>query len=365
MSSYHLKILNYQSLKNVEIDIEGITVLYGMESNVGKTAFVRALDGLLFGGSLKDSVTWGEKRHLVELSWDSHSIKWIKGDGVNDYMVDGIHYSKVGKEVPEAVQELGFKELVLSDLFMKPQIRKQFDKAWPMTLKPSDMGKVAGSLVETEKVYVAMKELLSDGTRIRSRRSSCETEMLVKTQDALKLSFVDNVKMALENLPMGEFESLSLKVGSGEVKLSSFKEVTKRINELDILNSLQIPELESLEKAQKSVMMLEELKDVSKRSKAIPEIGMDIENLLKGVRVAGQIVACIDMIEQVPEIDLDTENLLKKAKLSHEFMLELKKLDSVEEAQKKIEFEEQEVQNEMSSLGLTLCEVCGGKGYVS
>jgi hypothetical protein len=191
--TYTLAIRNFQSIEAASLEVTGLTVIWGPHSSIGKSAVVRALDAMLFGNAPRGIVRNGAKACAVTLQWDDHSVQWVKGETVNGYVIDGVKYEKVGRAVPPVVKELGFYELEMQDITVKPQIRKQFDKAWPMVLSAADVGKVVGSLVQTEKVYSGIKNLLADSARVRSRRGQTETLILSKRKELASFASLDDL----------------------------------------------------------------------------------------------------------------------------------------------------------------------------
>lgn len=216
---YDLTIKNFQSIKHAELEIFGLTVLWGAHSSIGKSAVVRALDSMLFGNAPKGIVRNGEKAALVMLEWEDHVIKWAKGDNINGYVIDGVKFDKVGRTVPAEIANLGFYPLDMQDMIVKPQVRKQFDKAWPLLLSAPDLGKVVGSLVRTEKVYTAIKSLLADSAKIRSKRGKVETLLASKQAEMKEFDGVDRVKAAI-----------------GRINYTEAKEAKARLEEADRLD---------------------------------------------------------------------------------------------------------------------------------
>jgi len=103
-----IKIEDFQSYQNIEIFPGQTTIIVG-RNNSGKTAILRALRLVFFNhpdGS--DFVRYGAKNATVEIEYDNHIIKRIKGKQ-NIYELDGSVYSNFGKDVPQEIATiLGF-----------------------------------------------------------------------------------------------------------------------------------------------------------------------------------------------------------------------------------------------------------------
>jgi hypothetical protein len=248
MRTYKLNIRNFQSLKSVDLEITGLTVIWGSQSSIGKSAVVRAIDSMLFGNAPRGIVMRGQKHALVMLQWEDHYIKWAKGDTVNGYEIDGVQFDKVGRAAPEEIINLGFYELAMQDLSIKPQIRKQFDKAWPLVLSAPDLGKVVGSLVQTEQVYAAIKTLLADTAKLRGKRGQLETLLGSKRKEAesfVRLDAITDTVARLDYAPIAKLEELLAKINDHRnVRDARILDISR----LSKIANISIPDSEQLRK---------------------------------------------------------------------------------------------------------------------
>lgn len=112
-----VEIQNFQSIEKVKLRIEGFTVLVG-QSNIGKSAVVRAIRCALTGAAGTDFVRHGDMctrrikgnkkcrcQTTVMLETSKMKVTWEKGDAVNQYTVtqDGeeVLYTAVDRGTPE------------------------------------------------------------------------------------------------------------------------------------------------------------------------------------------------------------------------------------------------------------------------
>lgn len=106
-------IQNYQTIKDVDLDIEGFTVIVG-KSNVGKTALLRAVEGAMFNDPVTDKVRKGCTDVFVTIDYKDISWTWKKGENFNDYIITTptgtVSYSRVGVRTPTEITDAGFKE---------------------------------------------------------------------------------------------------------------------------------------------------------------------------------------------------------------------------------------------------------------
>ena len=64
-----IKVENFQSIKNSEVEIEGLTVITG-QNNIGKSALARAVGGVFSNLRGNSFVRRGEKYCSVEIKFD-------------------------------------------------------------------------------------------------------------------------------------------------------------------------------------------------------------------------------------------------------------------------------------------------------
>jgi len=108
-----VNIKNFQSIKDIELEINGFTVLVG-RNNIGKSAIRRAIGGALANAPGQTFVREGTDEARVELKTDNLHLIWKKGKKANSYEVDGKKYKRVGRGSPVEVSDAGFKPVTLS-----------------------------------------------------------------------------------------------------------------------------------------------------------------------------------------------------------------------------------------------------------
>ena len=102
----NLKILNFQSIKEIDLDISGFVVIIG-KSNSGKSSIRRAINSLFFNDWDKAFIRNGTKKTELLIEHESISIKLTKPN--NSYEVNGDIFPKVGIKVPDEISNLGIK----------------------------------------------------------------------------------------------------------------------------------------------------------------------------------------------------------------------------------------------------------------
>ena len=108
---FTLRIQDFQSLKDVEIEVQGLTVVTG-QNNSGKSACVRAAFGAFTNTPGTKYVRHGAEHTSVSMEFsDGQILKWEKGSGVNRYTLNGKVLNKVGRSAPEEISCLGVQPL--------------------------------------------------------------------------------------------------------------------------------------------------------------------------------------------------------------------------------------------------------------
>lgn len=362
---YDLTIKNFQSIKHAELEIFGLTVLWGAHSSIGKSAVVRALDAMLFGSAPKGIVRTGEKAAFVMLEWEDHVIKWAKGDNINGYVIDGTKFDKVGRSVPEEISDLGFYSLEMQDMTVKPQVRKQFDKAWPLILSAPDLGKVVGSLVRTEKVYAAIKSLLADGGKIRTKRGKVETLLAEKSKELRSFDGLDRVKEAIGRISYTDAKEVKARLQKAEEVVEAQRLAQERID--SYREPTPLPDPAAIVKLLKTTGLIDEAARfeaqvlASTISTPEPPDPAEISKLLK-------ITEILDTVAQL-EFKI-TSCAVVSSELPDPAHIEL--LTGVERCIKSMEVKtllyEQAVQSldefttELEKQGVVVCDTCDGTG---
>lgn len=120
-----VRVRNFQSIEDASIVIDGLTVLTGT-NNAGKSALFRAVRGAFTNAPGHAFVRTGQQHCTVDLEFDDgRTLTWMKGKGVNTYIVNGKKLEKVDKGVPAEVKIFGVDPIQVGDKEMWPQIAPQ------------------------------------------------------------------------------------------------------------------------------------------------------------------------------------------------------------------------------------------------
>lgn len=176
-----VRIRDFQSLEDVTLDIQGLTVLTGPNSS-GKSAVVRAISGVFQNTPGNAFVRYGQPNTSVSLSFgDSDNVLWEKGPKVNRYVVNGHTLDKVGpRGVPDEVTAFGVLPLEVAGKDVWPQFAPQFDILFLL----NSTGTFFAEAISDASTVGALNDSLRE---CQSDRKKTQAELDVRLNDVVKL----------------------------------------------------------------------------------------------------------------------------------------------------------------------------------
>lgn len=173
-----LKVCNFQSIKSAEIDLEGFVVITG-ESNLGKSALLRAVRGLALGVSGDHFVRQGESHAEVTLV-DSSSVRWQKvhKDRRSPQLqtqleIDSVVHEKYGVDHEPMMGPLGYRKIETAAGHRTPQFAFQHDQPFLIAETPTVVAEVFKMLGRVDVISKAQS---------MSKRDLRETDQTRKTR---------------------------------------------------------------------------------------------------------------------------------------------------------------------------------------
>lgn len=184
--SIKIHVRCFQSLRDISLELSGFTVITG-PSNVGKSAIVRAFQAAVFGALGDFFITdkpQPEDQCAVSIVDEKTTIKWWKvrtGKGSpelsNALVVNGVRYTKFGKEQAELTRGLGFVELDVAGQKIRPQIALQFDPIFLLSGSETEAAEALRLLgrvdVVTEAQRLATKDAREQAQKLKIRGDDC------------------------------------------------------------------------------------------------------------------------------------------------------------------------------------------------
>ena len=157
-----VKIRGFQSLYNVELDLEPFTVIVGPSSS-GKSAFVRALKMLTSNSRGSTFISAGEKICTIQATTDAGTVVLKRGKATsdNEYVLvpsgdEAVQqtFTKLGGETPEEVS----KFLGLDSKDAALHFASQLDKPYLLDDAPNSVARTLGSLTGVNIIFEGARE---------------------------------------------------------------------------------------------------------------------------------------------------------------------------------------------------------------
>jgi len=326
-----VRVQNFQSLKDVTLDINGLTVVTG-PNNSGKTALMRAIRGVFENSPSGPLVRHGQKQLTVDLEFeDGQTVTWEKGPKVNAYTINGYKLETVGRGVPEELNDLGVKPIQAGNTVIWPQIAKQFQGTLFLV---NETGAVLGeALSDVEKVG-----RLNNALRLAEKdKRSVTSELKVREQDLVKQEEALQVYKGFDTLE-SMFEGLELlqlklqkiqttitQVQDLQDKYNSCKQVVEQYKDLE---GLTIPDKSKVERLHLGLTKVGQLltrqnncKSTLNKYSGLKEVQVpttDFTQLVSKIQrvqaLNTRYVQCVDLVDtyqqDIPELP-DSTKLLK------------------------------------------------------
>lgn len=177
-----IHIKNFQSIKDLNLKIDGFTVLIG-KNNIGKSAIIRAIKSALDNESGKENIRLGESTIEVQVTRPDIDFKWSKGaETFYDVTLPGQKketYTKLNRAVPEPVIRAGFDKISIEDKMENPLIANQFKSLFLLDKRGSVITEVLTDLYNIDIITIAdekcQKDLKSNKSLLKTREVDLKT----------------------------------------------------------------------------------------------------------------------------------------------------------------------------------------------
>jgi DNA repair ATPase RecN len=310
-----VRVQNFQSIKDATLVVDGFTAITG-PNNTGKSAFLRALQGLFRNTRGSSFVRHGATHCTVCVTFeDGKSVTWEKGKSVNRYRIDAEDWlEKVSHGVPEPVVDvLRVHAVDIGATTVWPQVGEQFNGQVFLLDKPGSV--LAEAISDVERVGRLNKALTvseSDRRKVRSKLQLRKQDEEQVQLALVKFRGLDAVGQEIEKLTALQGQAIQAKNLLSE--LTSIREVLSKergiLSRLEGVERISLPSEEDFQEIRKGVQNHQVLQDLQ-------------EKLVKGqqdVRTMSQ--AC----EALSGVDLGAsfEEPARKAMLSLATLLKLK-----------------------------------------
>ena len=241
-----IEVQGFQSLGNITLETGPLTVIYGA-SDVGKSAFIRALRALYTNRYPKDHVTYfGSKDHsTIAVRFGDTAVFAQKGGGTNNYgLIDGgdaKRFRKVGAGVPPDIAEaLGWTANTVAS---------QFDPLYLVAETGSKRAQVLGDLTNFAILIEAVR-LGGVWSRRVGQEEKLHRETIEETTQAIES---ESEKLSEARKKRDQLWGLVAGLGKLEEELETIEEINLKYelvdslrHEVNSLAAIEVPDLDQI-----------------------------------------------------------------------------------------------------------------------
>lgn len=287
-----VSIQNYQSLEDVEFDVEGFTCIRG-GTNVGKSAILRAISGAILNAPAVGKVRRGYKYATVSLQSEDWGLKWEKGESVSRYWLPGDEKPRtaIGQGQADFVAAMGFQQVRVGDDWLQPWYANQHE---PIFLLNRSGPSVTEFISEVSRLKVLQDAITIN---VRAREQALRDVKASESEASVARTALEPFQLlkSCEDLP-----------SSLESQLESIEEYERKIQEVERI-------LAGLDRETRALEILQGLSEV--RVPSAPEAHFErlasASSFLVDLEKAARGVIVVKTIDQVVVPDPpDMERLL-------------------------------------------------------
>jgi exonuclease SbcC len=169
MSLTRLTVTNFQSLKDVDLELGLFTVIVGPSSS-GKSALIRAVKALTSNVRGNGVITRGQKGMAITARTETHTVTLERSERTAAYKISGeqgnLTFTKLAAGVPEQVSQALRIEPVTDAGSIN--FASQFDKPYLLDETGSTVARVLGELTNVNTLFEAVRA----ANRIRQNATS-------------------------------------------------------------------------------------------------------------------------------------------------------------------------------------------------
>lgn len=332
-----LRLKNFQSLAKADFELADFTLIVG-PSNSGKTAVIRALAACLFNTPGTDYITEGKTEAAILFDDNENKITYSKGKSAK-YQINDKGYAAIGRGPFSEVEKLGYRELNIDGVSIRPQFSFQHDA--PYLISPlytaSTISAVFGSLSNSDLVrrakHLNEKELKGLTSEVNAEQRLFE-ETDAKLQKYINFDALDQLYLVLLKLEKQQ-EEKEVQYKRGQSLLQEVNILKEQVNNISVIREA------SAIYSQSKILNEKHNNFIQIRDRQSTKISLQ------------KIVAILQVL--LIEIKILFESILKKKVLVEKYKeYRLLQLDL-----KKLVFEQKAIQKEWA--GIKICPLCENK----
>lgn len=188
-----VEVRNFQSIEHATIVVEGYTSLVG-RSNIGKSAFVRAIKSALTGATGTAFVRHGSTcarrvkdakschcKSSVRIKREGFDLLWEKGDNINSYTFNGEVYPAGERGTPSFLMG-EYAPIKIGDSKQLLQVADQFDPIFLLNQTGGVVADVLSDVAHLDRINIAMRMVEKDRREAVSTRKVRESDITTLTE---------------------------------------------------------------------------------------------------------------------------------------------------------------------------------------
>jgi len=286
-----IRIKNFQSLRDVELEFGKLTVIVGASSS-GKSALTRAMKAIAMNSLDSDYITRGTKVSAITVKTSETSVtieREIGGSSVYKVAKSGSEesrFTKLNRQVPSEVTEaLGISpgtQEVASINFAG-----QFDAPYLLKEGSSSVARVLGELTNVSTIFNAVKEASR-----RAKNASGLVNIRKKDQDKLLLQLGDYANVMQQAKSITQVEALLAQATTTQARMDLLANLIGKAKKAsEALEAVRnIPALPDIAELEKAYIKFNKFKNILKRlaqaQRTIVEQDTSIESVRSGILLA-------------------------------------------------------------------------------
>lgn len=340
-----IAIKNFQSHKNSVLELcNGVNVIIG-QSDMGKSAILRALYWLIFNKPNGNSFIRhnAKKPTSVTITGDFGEITRIKGGKENSYILNDQTYKAFGTGIPQPV----FEALNMGEL----NFMRQLDPPFILSKSGSELASFLNRLINLEVIDNSLAKIKQSVTAVKRQADACEENIVRLIQSLDNYTDIDDMEKCVQNVEqlsakinkksatVNELIKQTLYFQDNQEQFGNMAWVAKADRQLQKVIA-KISKLEQIQAERNSLSItLSALKKADMKYKSCFDT-KPLETKLKGLLTD---LSKIDKLEnRITAINKHTDDYTNYSKIATDKQIELNKLE-----------------NELKQTKPKTCPVCG------
>lgn len=241
-SPVKVSIKNFQSIKELDIEIDGFTCIIG-KNCIGKSAIIRAISGAILNDPVKEYIRHGESAVSVKIESENYSFHWEKGDKINRYTIGDQVYDKTGQKQLKEINDMGFSSIRVGDEELQPWLGDQWNRLFLLDKSGPQVTEFITGVTRLHILQNAIahankdKRSLTDANKSLELRNR-ELKSTIEKTDRVSLmeKVISDMKSQKESIEEYESKIERMKNYNSNIKL-----LNKKISSVDKIEDVVIP----------------------------------------------------------------------------------------------------------------------------